>query len=1563
MPESKRTSRPLRSVPRARTVTKATPPAKKAPKPACKGRRREVARYAYADAEGLVVGEKTRKECAGCATCQAAGKPEKFISWTRPTADGLGNEPKMPQDPPLYRLPELLDLPGGSTVYIVEGEKSADRAAGLGLVATTKPGSGGTLWNTADNRLFAGHHVVIIADNDPTGYKSAFDIRACVLPVAASVAVVRTPVPTKGADLVDHLDAGLMLDALEVVPETLDPKYVPQEDDQEQPELEQRQLQEAEEPYPGDDGRPNRKDEYIVRHGELVKVSRKLVSTDIIEGTKTYDVNFDVVLGCAARIVRVEVDDTADDPDQTSSGEEEAIPAQTPTSAYVLELIHPKELDRPRMMRVDLPDFDSGRWLHDLPWTNVTYKGSKAAVAMIASAIRAVSPDSRRVPVYGASGWRQDDDGRWMFVHAGGGIDFEGHRLLRTAFPGRLRLVSLPPPATNPAVIRGAALKSLGLVDTLPTHAIVPLLGLAHRAPFGHCPSSICMYGLPGSVKTGIATIATRHFAPELDRNTAMLSISGTGSTQAGMTEATYLMKDVLVLADDSAPDRSVREAATRTSQTARTQSAAEGKLKMDSPKPGMRRKLAAQRGPRGSFIQTSEVLASADSGQQRMLTIEMIREEINLDQVIAASKPEVAESCSLLTASYIRWVAERYPVFAKEIKRLDQHYADVFRPSCGDRPAEHIGRFAAGWHMLLRFLQECGALSAEEAAAWWSKAWTGLLEAVDRERELLADHTNAQRVLKYFMSAINSKRAHLVGPDGACPADRDMALRWGWSPSDNIIGPDSDGLPVLKSHGTQLGVVTMVTPEDGGAPEERLWLDHVPTTRAAIQEAKAMDVPFNVEPSQLTSDLRLKNLIRTEVETLKSGRERKVNPRQPMPGGRRRVWDLAATAVQDSDGSFGTGLNHPDVPPAPNPDPFVPDPPASPSPLAAASIPAPSPTLDIPDDAERAEEDPLTQLDLFAEDEEPQADAPAPSPGAPQVPQVPQDVAEEVQEASPAQAATTDTQEAPAVASQPAPAQRATFTRQRATSPADPWRAAVAVADVDGLHLPDGTVVPLPAGVDQLHAGHFADAAHELGLGHGGGKRGTGPSAKWRPDTGMVYITDALAAALGLPELDGQKATAAVTHETEDEDDDEISFDAEVEEDTSFVDSRKELDQYVDHPFLQRARDAGWIVAQWGQPTRIYREGEDGNISLVLEVVPWARMRGDRFLLDHPAPVLLASRLQQIADTVGITYRRGPGATGHDLLRAVRPQKGGRAEPLAPAQMPAFILRQPKLYSGQAWHRRLTPFERERAYLLTYDTNGSFLSVCGSLRVGRGKVEHRDRPKFDPTLPGYWKVKLPEWGYPGTFDLFGPRHPDEARYYATPTLAYAAKELDIAFQVEEAEVWTDSYRMLEPWYNQLREARKSLPSDVDPTVKATVKAIYTHGIGMFASSKLAGNPQRGIEPADTFRPDVNHHIQAAQQVNMTRSILRIGKATGLWPVGGLTDSLFYAVDDPNFLTAVPGLKLGPDLGSYRPNGGAFMADVLEHLKTPVNKIFEKSLFHSPDEWNALHGFVEEGTA
>ena len=114
----------------------------------------------------------------------------------------------MPEPRPLYDVPELLNAPAGSRVYVCEGEKAADAAGAVGLIATTSP-HGSKSAAKADWSPLAGHEVVIVPDADDAGERYAEDVAGMLVKLtpAPVVKIVRPPdLPFgEGGDLADFV--------------------------------------------------------------------------------------------------------------------------------------------------------------------------------------------------------------------------------------------------------------------------------------------------------------------------------------------------------------------------------------------------------------------------------------------------------------------------------------------------------------------------------------------------------------------------------------------------------------------------------------------------------------------------------------------------------------------------------------------------------------------------------------------------------------------------------------------------------------------------------------------------------------------------------------------------------------------------------------------------------------------------------------------------------------------------------------------------------------------------------------------------------------------------------------------------------------------------------------------------------------------------------------------------------------------------------------------------------------------------------------------------------------
>lgn len=105
-----------------------------------------------------------------------------------------------------YNLQGILSRPD-KTIFIVEGEKCADKLIELGAVATTSHGGAGK-WKAELNKFFEGRRVVILPDADGAGQKHAQVVTSHLIDVAKEIKVVDLPGLSDKQDVYDWLQNG-----------------------------------------------------------------------------------------------------------------------------------------------------------------------------------------------------------------------------------------------------------------------------------------------------------------------------------------------------------------------------------------------------------------------------------------------------------------------------------------------------------------------------------------------------------------------------------------------------------------------------------------------------------------------------------------------------------------------------------------------------------------------------------------------------------------------------------------------------------------------------------------------------------------------------------------------------------------------------------------------------------------------------------------------------------------------------------------------------------------------------------------------------------------------------------------------------------------------------------------------------------------------------------------------------------------------------------------------------------------------------------------------------------
>jgi hypothetical protein len=169
-----------------------------------------IAAYDYVDESGNLL-------------FQVCRTPNKEFPQRRPTSNGGWQWGIDKVRRVLYRLPQLIEAVGNDhVIFIVEGEKDADRLASINIPATTNPGGASeegkkSKWRDEYNEYLGGANIVIVCDNDAPGRAHA----QAVAQSLSGIARIRLFDPAKhwptcpdGGDISDWLNAGHSVEQL-----------------------------------------------------------------------------------------------------------------------------------------------------------------------------------------------------------------------------------------------------------------------------------------------------------------------------------------------------------------------------------------------------------------------------------------------------------------------------------------------------------------------------------------------------------------------------------------------------------------------------------------------------------------------------------------------------------------------------------------------------------------------------------------------------------------------------------------------------------------------------------------------------------------------------------------------------------------------------------------------------------------------------------------------------------------------------------------------------------------------------------------------------------------------------------------------------------------------------------------------------------------------------------------------------------------------------------------------------------------------------------------------------
>jgi hypothetical protein len=438
--------------------------------------------------------------------------------------------------------------------------------------------------------------------------------------------------------------------------------------------------------------------------------------------------------------------------------------------------------------------------------------------------------------VFAHLGWRQHD-GQWIYLHVDGAIGASGSvKDLKVQLEDNLMRYRLPDPPTHQACI-DAIQRSMRFLELAPEVLTVPLYAAVWRAVLGEGDFSIHLAGPTGQGKSAIAALVQQHFGATMEAR--YLPANWTSSANS-LEAIAFAAKDAVLVVDEftAADARHAQELQRAGERLFRSQANRAGRQRM-RPDASLR----LPKPPRGLILSTGEDGPRGQSLQARMLLIDVEPGAIDFAKLTICQEDALAGYYSQALAAFIQWLAPHY----HEIQTHWQaELAELRQAAAQDRQhrrtAGNIASLALGWRYFLIFAQQVGALTEEQAQAWWKRAWETLQHLAGTQDLHQAEAEPAQRFLDLLQDALASGRAHLKQM-GMLDSVECKGERIGWIEGDRVYLLPDVAYAVAKRLGVESGnELTVTAPTLHKRLHEKGLIADIEASRTTLLGRKQID-------------------------------------------------------------------------------------------------------------------------------------------------------------------------------------------------------------------------------------------------------------------------------------------------------------------------------------------------------------------------------------------------------------------------------------------------------------------------------------------------------------------------------------------------------------------------------------------------------------------------------------------------------------------------------------------------------------------------------------------------
>lgn len=382
------------------------------------------------------------------------------------------------------------------------------------------------------------------------------------------------------------------------------------------------------------------------------------------------------------------------------------------------------------------------------------------------------NPRQRRV--FRHTGWIEHQ-GRDVFLYQGGAV---GATDVEVDLPPPLDRFVLPTMVDDP---RAAILTSLRLLECAPLEVTAPLSACVFIPPVASILNpdvTVWLHGASGSMKSTLSALAQSHFG-NFDRKT--LSATWT-STENALENRLFILKDVLSVIDDYAPQadiRAQRELDRRVQRILRNvgNRAGRGRLTAELTQ-------RPDRPPRGFLLCNGETLPPGVSINARIVPVEVDRAGVDLAVVteLQAQAPILRQAMR----GYIEWLQPQLP----ELRRTLPEFRDEIRremqkgSSAHLRQPESSANLYVGLDLGVRYAEDTGALTRQRADDLRRRLREALTGLARRHAQGLSEIHPAEIFVEVLSTLYTQGKVQLLDAVDGLPSGTEIEMV-GWRRAD----------------------------------------------------------------------------------------------------------------------------------------------------------------------------------------------------------------------------------------------------------------------------------------------------------------------------------------------------------------------------------------------------------------------------------------------------------------------------------------------------------------------------------------------------------------------------------------------------------------------------------------------------------------------------------------------------------------------------------------------------------------------------------------------------------